>query len=45
MTLAKAFSVSLRLYAFIYDKLIEFPESELVYDTITKDIFLEMSTE
>ena len=30
---------NLKLYAFFYDKLVEFPESDIVYDTITTDNF------
>ena len=30
---------NLKLYAFVYDKLVEFPESDIVYDTITTDNF------
>ena len=30
---------NLQLYAFAYDKLIDFPESDFVFDTITTDTF------
>ena len=29
----------MKLYAFVYDKLVEFPESDIAYDTITTKIF------
>ena len=30
---------NLQLYTFVYDKLIDFPESDFVFDTITTDNF------
>ena len=36
---------NLKLYAFVYYKLLEFPESDIAYDTITTNNFLRMYTE